>query len=147
MCIHRLAEPPDPRDLFIQNFMQDRLNAVCFRAGTDNRPDAVRQSTAGRVTKRTVHDRDDFICMAFHESAYQRFLVGKVLIERADADTSPLRHSSGGRSLISILDQNLSRCDQDGLNGGLRSFLPRQFSWICVRQRSEEHTSELQSLM
>src|SRR3546814_1519392 len=94
--------------------MQDRLNAVCFRAGTDNRPDAVRQSTVGRVTKRTVHDRDDFICMAFHESAYQRFLVGKVLIERADADTSPLRHSSGGRSLIS---------------------------------RSEEHTSELQSLM
>src|SRR3546814_12563255 len=83
-----------------------------------------------------VCSSDLFICMAFHESAYQRFLVGKVLIERADADTSPLRHSSGGRSLISILDQNLSRCDQDGLNGGLRSFLPRQFSWICFRQSS-----------
>src|SRR3546814_10571081 len=101
MCIHRLAEPPDPRDLFIQNFMQDRLNAVCFRAGTDNRPDAVRQSTVGRVTKRTVHDRDDFICMAFHESAYQRFLVGKVLIERADADRSE-EHTSELQSLMRI---------------------------------------------
>src|SRR3546814_18178143 len=59
-----------------------------------------------------VCSSDLFICMAFHESAYQRFLVGKVLIERADADTSPLRHSSGGRSPISILAQNLSRCDR-----------------------------------
>lgn len=62
----------------------------------------------------------------------ERLLVGKILVERADAHPGALGDLGRGQRLEPMVRQKLSRGDDDRLDGGSRAGLPGEFAWIHI---------------
>src|ERR1043166_4264821 len=68
----------------------------------------------------------------FDEKRDQRFLVGKILVERPDADPGSFSDFDCGGFVKPRLLQDLNRGLQDASYRFLRTTLPRLMSWIYL---------------
>src|ERR1035441_5118819 len=86
-------------------------------------------------------EREDFLRLACGADAEMRRLVYSLLA--ADGDPASLQSPLPDSQLLLAVEQSLasSPIERDALDSGTQIG-----SWRLIRERSEEHTSELQSL-
>ena len=111
--IHGLGQPPDPRHLLVQDLVQGWIDPVRHHASLDKGANPVRDGRGRRIVERRLDDPHDFVGVSLNQRGHQRFLVGEVLVERADADAGAFGNAAGRRPFVSPLDQNVSRRRDD----------------------------------
>lgn len=68
--------------------------------------------------------------MMLSEQGDHGFLTRKILMQRANADARSLGNAIDRGFVVAFLDQNVSRCCQNGLDRQLRAVLLRQFTGV-----------------
>src|SRR5579885_1144818 len=122
--------------------MKARIDAVA--------PDSKRDEFTGRYLYRACsHSYDgaagglrDLLRMAVDDCRPERFLAGKVLVERTDADTRHLRDLVGACPIVPFAQQNASSCFDERIDGHPRSLLRGHFSGAGLQP--SRHTCSLQ---
>jgi hypothetical protein len=121
------AGRPIPGELLDDGAAQLRICRVRLHRRADQRLHQIRQIVICRGPHAARdHGRHRF-GVAHRNRADQRTLVGKILIERADADARHFRHAVGIDGLKSVLGQNASRRVRNGGHRRLGASLIRRF--------------------
>ncbi len=113
--------------------MGSGVMAQCTRASTMRtnirlaKPRSFTQRACQRVCRDAGEQRSHLICMPLAQRRDQGHFVGKVLVKRANADPRVFRHFVGVEARITLCDQNVSRCVQHRVDGGLCSALSGLF--------------------
>lgn len=113
--------------------MGSGVMAQCTRASTMRtnirlaKPRSFTQRACQRVCRDAGEQRTHLICMPLAQRRDQGHFVGKVLVQRANADPGMFSHLVGVESPIAIGDQNVSSRVQHGVDGGLCAALPGVF--------------------
>jgi len=118
--------PPAARHFLQQYPMGGWKSAVHPDHAVDKRLEAARPGEP--PVGRAFEDREHLIEMLPPHGLDQRELVGKVLVERADADSGHLGYGVSGESVPAALPENVSRGLQDGGGGRAGTRLLRLFA-------------------
>ena len=104
------------RDPFLESAMKFRFRQVHVEIGADDRSDGLAKRQLAGLVHRGSYQRQKFVVMHPLDFENERILVGKILVERADADTGPFRNLVGRRRFKPMFGEYLPGSFQDGFN-------------------------------
>jgi NAD(P)-dependent dehydrogenase (short-subunit alcohol dehydrogenase family) len=149
--VHRLGDPVHSGDLLDEDLMQCGREAMGIQSRTDDFTQRMPERQSLRSLDGFREDCHDLPRVIVDERGHKRFLVRKILVERANDDSRALGDPCRGCMLIAISDQNLSRSlekhverrPETRLTGAFRGFVSTCALLINADPNAISETDEL----